>query len=129
MYPPHDIAGANAIMDTCLATTMHATRATVHRSLQISPGALIFQRDMFLDIPLFGDLITLQAHRQHLINESLRRANMKRHSFDYQVGQQVLQLVTDPDKMQERAIGPYEITRVHCNGKWYFDDSSIASHV
>jgi hypothetical protein len=42
---------------------------------------------------------------------------MKRRSFDYQVGQQVLQLlVPDPDKMQERAIGPYEVTRVHSNG-------------
>jgi hypothetical protein len=95
---------------------MHATRATVHRSLRISPGALIFQRDMFLDIPLIADLITIQARRQHLINESLRRANMKRRNFDYQVGQQVLRLVPDPDKMQERAIGHFNITRVHCNG-------------
>jgi hypothetical protein len=52
---------------------------------------------MFLDILLIGDLITIQAHRQHLIDESLRRANMKRRNFDYQVGQQVLQLVPDPD--------------------------------
>jgi hypothetical protein len=70
VHPPQNIADANAIMDTCLATAMHATRATVHRSLRISPGALIFQRDLFLDIPLNGDLITIQAHRQHLINES-----------------------------------------------------------
>jgi hypothetical protein len=42
---------------------------------------------------------------------------MKRRNFDYQVGQQVLQLVPDPDsKMQERTIGPFDITRVHCNG-------------
>jgi hypothetical protein len=41
---------------------------------------------------------------------------MKRRNLDYQVDQQVLQPVPDPDKMQERAIGPFDITRVHCNG-------------
>jgi hypothetical protein len=66
---------------------------------------------------LIGDLTSIQAHRHHyLINESLRRANMKRRNLDYQVDQQVLQPVPDPDKMQERAIGPFDITRVHCNG-------------
>ena len=71
---------------------------------------------MFLDIPLVADLISIQQHRQHLIDESLRRANMKRRSCDYQVGQQVLQIVHDPNKLQERAIGPYTVERVHCNG-------------
>jgi hypothetical protein len=79
---------ANEIMDTCLATTMHAIRSTVHRSLMILPGALIFQRDMFLDIPLIADLATIQERRHILIDERLRRSNMKRWSFDYEIGQQ-----------------------------------------
>jgi hypothetical protein len=41
---------------------------------------------------------------------------MKRRNFDYQIGQWVLQIVHTPDKMDERAIGPYRIERVHCNG-------------
>jgi hypothetical protein len=40
---------------------MHATRATVHRSLRISPGALIFQRDMFLDIPLIANQLACRS--------------------------------------------------------------------
>jgi hypothetical protein len=50
---------------------------------------------------------------------------MKRRSFDYQVGQQVLQLVPTPDKMQERAIGPFKYYKSSL--QWYFDDSSISS--
>jgi hypothetical protein len=62
------IAGTNAMMNTCLAMAMHATRASRrvhrHRSLlqKSSSGALVFQRDMFLDIPLVGYVITIQEH-------------------------------------------------------------------
>ena len=59
--PPQDVADTNAIMHPCLAMAMHATRATVHRSLQMSPGVLVFQRDMFLDIPLIGDFIVIRV--------------------------------------------------------------------
>jgi hypothetical protein len=84
----------------------------------ISPGgALIFHRDMFLDIPLIADLATIQERRQILIDERLRRSNMKRRLFDYEIGQQVLLFLTDKlGKMKAKAIGPFPIQQVHANG-------------
>jgi transposase InsO family protein len=43
---------ANLLLDEALATAMHATRCVSHSSLSnLSPGALTFHRDMFLDNP------------------------------------------------------------------------------
>jgi len=53
---PQTAQAASDIVDTALATASHASRATLHRSLNNSPGALVFHRDMFLDIPLIADL-------------------------------------------------------------------------
>jgi hypothetical protein len=51
-----------------------------------------------------------------MIDEQLRRSNMKRRSFDYNVGDKVLLLAPNPDKMKAKATGPFLITRVHANG-------------
>ena len=58
-----------------LQTAAYAARVTIHSSMKISPGALVFQRDMLLDIPLIADLHLLQQKRQVLINERLFQAN------------------------------------------------------
>jgi hypothetical protein len=117
VHPPQDIDQANEIIDTCLATAMHAVRSTVHRSLMISPGAFVFQRDMFLDVPLIANLEMIRQRRQVLINERLLRSNLKRRSFDYEVGQQVLIFpIKMLGKMQAKAFGPFPILQIHVNG-------------
>ena len=51
---------AEALVDYALATASHAAlRSTVHWTLGTSPGALVFHRDMFLDIPYVADLLLL----------------------------------------------------------------------
>jgi hypothetical protein len=114
--PPGNIHAAEELIDTALATAMYATRCAVSRSLGISPGAMVFHRDMFLDIPVIADLLTIQAKRQVLIDENLRRANMKRRPYDYAVGDFVMVKEVDPNKMDEKAIGPFPIVKVHANG-------------
>ena len=43
-----------------LTTTMHTSCCAVNHSLNyLSPGAIAFQHDMFLDIPFITDVITL----------------------------------------------------------------------
>jgi hypothetical protein len=59
-YPPNTIDQTNNIMDTCFATTSYASKVVIHHTLNMSPGALITQRDMILNIPLITDL--LQVH-------------------------------------------------------------------
>lgn len=114
--PPQNVANANELIDSALATAMHALRATVHRSLEVSPGALVFHRDMFLDIPLHADLIAIQERRQNIVDENLIRANRRRRTFDYQVGQQVWILVPTPATLAPQHLGPFPILQVHVNG-------------
>jgi hypothetical protein len=114
--PPQNLIQAQNLIDSALATTMHATRCCMHHALRMSPGAFVFQRDMFLNIPLIADLQAIQERRQILINENLRRQNLKRRRFDYAVDQEVLIKVPQPKKLDDRNEGPYRISQVHTNG-------------
>ena len=66
------------LIDNARSNAMHITRCAVSRSLGVSPGALVFRRDMFLDIPSIADLLEIQAKRRVIIDENLRRQNQKR---------------------------------------------------
>jgi hypothetical protein len=71
---------------------------------------------MVLDLPVIADLISIRNRRQVLIDDNLRRQNLKRRSFDYQVGQDVLVKTVNPAKLETRAHGPYQVLQVHTNG-------------
>ena len=114
--PPQTLQKATDVVDDALATAMHSMRANVTTALGSSPGALVFGRDMFLNVPLVADWVTIAARREQLVNENLRKANLKRISHDYAVGDRVLKKVWQPTKLGERTHGPYAITRVHTNG-------------
>ncbi|KAG7343122.1 hypothetical protein IV203_021067 [Nitzschia inconspicua] len=75
-----------------------------------TPGGLAFCCDMILNIPLITDLQQLQKHRQQLIDQRLILTNTKRFSYDCAIGDEVLKLTYNPDKLQPRVTGPYKIT-------------------
>jgi hypothetical protein len=101
MNPPAGIAHANQLVDTAIANTMYTTRATVHSALKTTPGAMAFERDMLLDIPLNADLQLIQTRRQQLItNNRLIVANRKQFSYDYAIGEEVLKLIYKPGKLE-----------------------------
>jgi transposase InsO family protein len=114
--PPRNKTEAKALVDSALATAQHAMRASISTTLGASPGSLVFSRDMFLNIPLIADWHLIAQRREQLVNESLRRQNMKRRRYDYVIGQKVLKKIHEPTKLGERTEGPYTITRVHVNG-------------
>jgi hypothetical protein len=116
MDPPYGAENALQLVDTAIADAVYATRCTLHSALGTTPGALAFHRDMILNIPLVADLQQIQRRRQQLIDHRLIKANAKRFSYDYKIGDEVLKLVYNPDKLEPRAVGPYPITRVHTNG-------------
>ena len=95
---------------------MFSARAAVHGTMKISPGSLVYQRDMFLDIPLISDLEILRQKREIAINNNLMIANRKRISHDYAVNDLILKLAYKPNKLAPRAEGPYQIVQVHTNG-------------
>ena len=98
------------MIDNALATASHALRCSVSATLQTSPGTLIFNRYMIMDIPLIANLETIRNSRQHLIDEKLRRRNSKRIHHHYNmVGDKINVKTLDPVKISERLHGPFFI--------------------
>ena len=113
---PRNLVEANELIDEALSICQHALRTSVHTTLGSSPGALVFNRDMFLNIPLLADWYAITTKREHVINENLWRMNKKRWRHDYMVGPKVLKLLVDRTKFGERTMCPYIIHHVHVNG-------------
>ena len=91
--PPQNIATAQKFVDeAALPIVMHAMRAGIHTTLGSSPGSLVFNRDMFLNlnIPLIANWHTITHKREHLIHENFLRENQKRIGYDYAPQQCVL---------------------------------------
>lgn len=107
---------ARQLVDEALSDAANNIRTNVHTTTGYSPGSLAFRRDMLMNIPLIVDLHAIRDARQVSVDESLRRTNAKRSTYDYQVGQQVLKKKHEWTKLGRRWDGPYNITRVHCNG-------------
>jgi len=68
--PPQNIANAKDYIDEALSIAMHAMRVGVHSTMGSRPANLVFNRDMFLNIPLIADWHAITLKREHLINES-----------------------------------------------------------
>ena len=67
---PQTCVEAQAVVKQALSTAMHATHCAPHGSLlNLSLGAVAFLRDMFLDIPLISDVLTLQEARQEQVDQ------------------------------------------------------------
>jgi hypothetical protein len=106
-------------MQDALHKAMHAVHCASHNSLDnILPGALTFQRDMYLDIPLIANILTLADLKQKQIDKRLMRANAKRKTHDCQVSDQLLikRALDASSKLEPTYKGPYPILQVHTNG-------------
>jgi hypothetical protein len=95
---------------------MHAMHAGTHSTLGSSPGSLVFNRDMFLYIPLIADWHAFTKQREHLVNKNLMRENRKRRRHDYAVNQRVLKKRHNPTKLGPWTSGPYRVSQTHVNG-------------
>ncbi len=114
---PQQITGARSkdFIDEALAITMHAIRTGIHSTLGSSPGSLVFNRDMFLNIPLIADWHAVTQWREHLVNENLMRENRKCRRHDYAVDDRVLKKCHNPTKLGPRTTGPYRVVQTHVN--------------
>jgi hypothetical protein len=105
--PPQNIANANDYVDEALSIAMHAMRVEIHSTMGSSPGNLVFDRDMFLNIPLIADWHAITQKREHLINVTLMKENQKRRRCDYIPQQRMLKKTWKPRKLGIRTTGPY----------------------
>ena len=111
-----NIASAAQYVDEVLSIAMHAMQAGVPSTFGSSPGNLVFNRDMFLNIPLIADWHAITQRREHLIHENLMRENQKRSGYNYAPQQMELKEKWKPKKLGKRTSGPYKIVQDHVNG-------------
>ncbi len=71
--PLQNVRDANEMVDTALATAMHAMRTNVATTLEGSPLSLVFSRNMFYNVTLIADWHAITQRREHHVNENLRR--------------------------------------------------------
>jgi hypothetical protein len=60
-------------VDEALSIAMHAMRARIHSTLGSSPGSLVVNRDMFLNMPMIVNWQAIIQKREHLIHENLMK--------------------------------------------------------
>ena len=111
-----NLQNAHELIDSALASASYALGATANSTFGVSLGALVFQRDMQINIPILADYEMIRQRRQARIDYNADRENAKRCFKDYTAGEEVMILVQDPGKLEERAHGPYVIQQVHTNG-------------
>jgi hypothetical protein len=100
---------AKDFIDEALLIATHAMQTGIHTTLGSSPGNLVFNRDMFLNIPLIVDWHPITRKREHLINENLMRENHKQKRYNYVPNQKVIQKRHKTCILGQKASGPYKI--------------------
>ena len=115
-YPPINIDQINEIMDTCFATAAYAPNVAIDYKLNMSLDALVFQRDIIINIPLIMDLLHFYTWRQSIFDEFLQQANLHCRTIDYQSRDKILILINNPTTLQDHGIDPFTTTQVYTNG-------------
>ena len=129
---PTNMDEMDKVVRSALAATMHALRCASSTSLQgVAPGALVFGRDMLLNIPIITDIISITENRQLQTDLRLERENRRRSHFDYQVDGMVYiyNHFSSSDKLKPVWKGPYKILRVHSNGTLRIERGEIHERV
>ena len=109
----------DALIDKAVAICIRACRCAANTSLQgVAPGALVFGRDMNLNIPIIADIIAILENRQIKTDKRLMHENKKRSHHEYVVGDfvYVQNHFSSGDKMKPAWRGPFKILQVHTNG-------------
>ncbi len=114
--PPQNVANAIELVNIVLASASYESRTAVHQTLGVSPGALVFGRDMLLPIPVLTDYNLIRQRRQTLIDNNNLRENRRRHFRDYSVGDKVMIKNPNPAGLDAQGLGPFIIAQVHVNG-------------
>ena len=114
--PPRRRQDAEEKIDIALATCVHALRCAVNHTMKTSPGAMVFNQDMLMNVQLIADLESIRGHRQQQIDSNILLHNQKRIDYHYQIGELVKMLTLDPSKLSEKFKGPYRVVQVNANG-------------
>jgi hypothetical protein len=106
--PTPDVTKAKVFIDEALLIATYAMRTGIHTTLRSSPDNLVFNRDMFLNIPLIVDWHAITQKHKHLINENLMRENRKQKCYDYVPNQKELKKRLKTCILGQKTSGPYK---------------------
>jgi hypothetical protein len=115
---PNNVDNAAMLVNTALGTAACLGCAAMHSTMTIPPGALFFQRNVMLNMPVIAGSQSLGEQHQALINKHLMmRADRCHTSDDCQPGQEMSIRAHDPGKLNLRATGPFfTVHSAHTNG-------------
>ena len=102
-----------------LQATAWAIRSTAHSTLQHTPGQLVFQRDMIMQLSVSTDWELLRRRKRHYTKIANQRENLKRLNHAYQPNDRVLIRLDKLEaggKRGQPTEGPYRVLQVHGNG-------------
>jgi len=115
--PRETFSKVNEIVDEVLYIAQHAMQTSVHTTLGSSPGALLFSRDIFLNVPLPSDWQAITQKREHPVNYRLMRQNAQRRTYDYVPNKMILKKAHGTGtKLGVQPMGPFQVHRVYVNG-------------
>ena len=66
---PKDLTQVRDIIGNAWVTAMHSIQINITTALQNSQGALVYVRDILLNIPLIGDWLTIQRKQELLVSK------------------------------------------------------------
>ncbi len=67
---PKMVSLARALINEALATAMHATHCASLVAIQgLFPGTVAVNHDMFLNLPIYADILTIKKHHQELVDK------------------------------------------------------------
>ncbi len=75
--PSQDMTKAKDFIGKALSIGTHVMQTSIHTALGSSPGNLVFNTPMFLNIPLIADWHANTQKCEHLIKENLMPKNCK----------------------------------------------------
>jgi len=131
-HKPSNRSELDQVVEQALARTMYAMRCSSSTSLMgASPGALVFGRDMHLNVPFVTDIVSITENRQLQTDARLKRENLRRSHHDYQIGENVYVLnhFSSSDKLKPVYKGPYKVVRVHTNGTLTIERGQIHERI
>lgn len=99
-----------------LSTAVFAVRSTYHTTLRMTPGQLVFGRDMIFNTTHIANWELICQNKQKLIDANNKRENAKSVKHNYKVGNKVLLKKGTKNKYKSPYKGPYDILQVNDNG-------------
>ena len=116
---PATVEAWDALYDEAVAQLLRACRCSANTSLQgVAPGALVFGRDMHLNIPIVADILSISQNAQLRTDARLVKENARRTRHEYRVGDNVYvnNHFSSADKLKPAWVGPFPVLQVHANG-------------